>query len=255
MPSPIGPQPATTTTSSKVRLARSTACSAHDSGSTNAAWAGGRSALILCTRASRGVDHVARHRPRGAAFEAVDVVRLAHVVLPPHAVTTRPARHDLLAGHPVADRNTPALRRLVVELDNRADELVTGNHLGLGPSRPIRVSPELRGTVVALQVAGADADRLDLDQRLARARRRHRNLFHHVILGTVADHRLHRVGNVCTNCGNGAGGGHRVRLQEVDGHSHLSLGGARFCGVREVRRGIGRRAAGSESTASEGEVL
>ncbi len=52
MPSPMGPQPATTTTSSKVRLARSTACRAHDSGSTNAAWAGGRSALILCTIAS-----------------------------------------------------------------------------------------------------------------------------------------------------------------------------------------------------------
>ena len=52
MPSPIGPQPATTTTSSKVMFARSTACRAHDSGSTKAAWAGGSSELILCTRAS-----------------------------------------------------------------------------------------------------------------------------------------------------------------------------------------------------------
>ena len=52
MPRPIGPQPATTTTSSKVMPARSTACSAQDSGSANAAWAAGRSLLTLCTRAS-----------------------------------------------------------------------------------------------------------------------------------------------------------------------------------------------------------
>ena len=38
MPRPIGPQPATTTVSSKVICARSTACSEHDSGSVNAAW-------------------------------------------------------------------------------------------------------------------------------------------------------------------------------------------------------------------------
>ena len=43
IPSPIGPQPATTTTSSKVMPARSTACSEQDNGSANAAWAGGRS--------------------------------------------------------------------------------------------------------------------------------------------------------------------------------------------------------------------
>ena len=47
MPRPIGPQPATTTTSSNLMLARSTACKAQDSGSANAAWAGGRSLLIL----------------------------------------------------------------------------------------------------------------------------------------------------------------------------------------------------------------
>ena len=52
MLSPIGPQPATTTVSAKVMLARSTACRAHESGSAKAAWAGGMSLLIVCTRES-----------------------------------------------------------------------------------------------------------------------------------------------------------------------------------------------------------
>ena len=54
MPSPMGPHPATTTVSSKVICARSTACSEQDSGSTNAACAGGMSPEILCTNASTG---------------------------------------------------------------------------------------------------------------------------------------------------------------------------------------------------------
>ena len=54
MPKPIGPQPATTTTSPNSIRARSTACSAHDSGSAKAACAAGTSWDTLCTMASAG---------------------------------------------------------------------------------------------------------------------------------------------------------------------------------------------------------
>ena len=108
----------------------------------------------------------------GAALEAVDVVGAAHVVLAALAVAALPARHDLLGDDAVADGDAPALGRGVVELDDLADELVAGDHLGLGPGRPVVVAPELRGAVVALQVAGADADGLDAHERLARARAR-----------------------------------------------------------------------------------
>ena len=173
MPSPIGPQPATTTTSSKVRFARSTACSAQDSGSTNAAWAGGQVGADLVHQRVAGEDHVAGHRARRPPLEAVEVVRRAHVVLTADAVATLPARHDLLAGDPVADRDAPALR----PLRRRAATTVPTNSCPgmtsrLDPRRTVVVAPELGRTVVALQVTGTDADRLHLDQGLARARRR-----------------------------------------------------------------------------------
>ena len=129
---------------------RSTACSAQDSGSTNAAWAGGRSALILCTRASRRKDHVTRHRPGRAVLEAVDVVRGAHVVLAAHAVAACPARHDLLAGHAVADRDPPPRCGRLVELDHSADELVARGSPRSRPrpagSRRPRTSPRRGST-------------------------------------------------------------------------------------------------------------
>lgn len=53
-PRPMGPQPATTTTSSKVSWARSTACSEQDSGSEKAAWCGGISEETLWARARAG---------------------------------------------------------------------------------------------------------------------------------------------------------------------------------------------------------
>ena len=98
------------------------------------------------------------------------------------------------ADHPIADGDVPVLGGRVVQLDDGSDELVAGNDLGLGLGRTVLVAPELRGAVIALQVAGADADRLHLDQGLARSGPGHGDLLEPVVPRPVADHGLHRLG-------------------------------------------------------------
>ena len=170
---------------------RSTACSAQDSGSMNAACVGKRVA-DLCPGIRRE-DHVLGHGTGRTPLEPVDGVRGAHPVLAAAAVTTLPAGHDLLGGDPVTDVDAPALRGGLVELDHPADKLVPGHDRGLRVRRPVLVAPELRGSVVALQVAGADADRLDPDECLAWSSDGPRELLEAVVAGTVVDHGLHGV--------------------------------------------------------------
>lgn len=98
------------------------------------------------------------------------------MVLAALAESAFPARHDLLGHHAVADRDAPSCRGLVVEFHDPADELVAGDHHGLGPGRAVLVAPELGRAVVALQVTGADADRFDADQCLTGAALRNRDL-------------------------------------------------------------------------------
>ena len=125
-------------------------------------------------------QRVGRDRPCTApcapgvrALEAVDVVRAAHAVLAAQAVAALPARHDLLGDHPVADLDAPARPR---PRSSSSTTSPTNSWPGItsvsAQAGRFVVAPELRGAVVALQVAGADADRLDADQRLARARAR-----------------------------------------------------------------------------------
>ena len=159
----------------------------------------------LVHQRTRREDHVAGHRARRTALEAVDVVRGAHVVLPADAVATLPAGHDLLAGDAVTLRHTPALGRCVVESDDTSDELVPRDHRRLDVRRPVLVTPELGGAVIALQVAGADADGFHPDQRFAWSRHGHRDLLQPVVFGAVADDRLHGVGDFGSRCGHGAG--------------------------------------------------
>ena len=104
--------------------------------------------------------------------------------------------HDLFGDHPVADRDAPPLRGLVVEFHHEPDELVTGDHHGLRPRRAVLVAPELRGTVIALQVTGTDADSLDPDQRLARPALGHRDFLESVVLRSVTYDCLHFFGDL-----------------------------------------------------------
>src|SRR5258708_15476499 len=142
------------------------------------------------------VHHVAGHRARGAALEAVQVMGCAHVVLPALAVAAFPARHDLFGDHSVADRDGPPNPGLLVELYDSTGELVSGDHHGLGPSRAVLVAPELRRAVVALQVTGTDPDGLDPNQRLSWFALGHRDLFEPVVLGSVTDDGLHFLRNL-----------------------------------------------------------
>src|SRR3954452_10558721 len=140
------------------------------------------------------IDHVTRHAAWVRALEAVDRVRRAHVVLAAQAVTAPPAGDNLLGDDAIAHADAPALGGLLVEGDDAADELVARDHAMLGPRRSTRVAPELRGTEEALQIRGAYATRLHLDERFARTRFRHRELFQAVVPRPVADHGLHRRG-------------------------------------------------------------
>jgi hypothetical protein len=139
----------------------------------------------------RGIHHVARHRAGSASLEAVEVMRLAHVVLAPPAEPAFPARHDLLGHHPVAHCDPPPLGGRVVELDDAPGELMPGDDHGLGPGGAALVAPELRRAVVALQIAGADADGLHLDQGFARPQLGHCHLFEAIVARPVTDHGLH----------------------------------------------------------------
>ncbi len=151
------------------------------------------------------VDHVLGHAARRAALEAEHVVWGAHPVLAVQAVATLPTGHDLLGDNAVANRDSPARCRDVIQLNNCSDEFVAGNHLGLGPGWTVCVSPELRRTVVALQVAGADARRLNLDQCLTWSWSRDGDFFQLVVLRAVADNGLHRVGDLIDLIGRGFG--------------------------------------------------
>jgi hypothetical protein len=142
--------------------------------------------------------HVRRHAAGVAAPEAEHLVGAAHPVLAALAVAALPARHDLLGHDTVTDLDPPPAAGLVVEADDLADELVTGDDVRLRPGRAVLVTPELRGAVVALQVAGADADGLDPDERLAGAGTGHRHLLEAVVLRAVADDGLHRRGESLT---------------------------------------------------------
>src|SRR5829696_8596056 len=151
------------------------------------------------------IDHVLGHATRRTALEAEDVMGSAHPILPVQAVATLPTRHNLLSYDAVANRDVPAVSRHVIELNNFSDELMAGNDFGLGPRWTVRVPPELRCTVIALQIAGADAGRLDLDQRLTRSRLRDGYLFHLVVLRPMANNGLHCLGNLSDLIGRGIG--------------------------------------------------
>jgi hypothetical protein len=138
-------------------------------------------------------DHVGRHGTGGTALEAVDVVRRAHPVLTPLAIAAGPTRHYLFRNHAVPDIDVPPLTGGVVELDHRADELVAGDILPLGPRRSISVSPKLGGAVVALEVTGTDADGFDPYQGGPRARLGDRDLLELVVLGSMAHDGLHEL--------------------------------------------------------------
>src|SRR5882757_824498 len=143
-----------------------------------------------------GIGHVGGHGSGRPTLEAVEIVRLAHVVLAALAEAALPAGHDLFGRHAVADGDAPPVRGLIVEFDYAPDEFVSGDHHRLGPGRAVLVAPELGGTVVALQVAGADADGLHPDERLAWLASGNGNLFEAVVVRSVDDDGLHLLGDL-----------------------------------------------------------
>src|SRR5699024_9369652 len=125
-------------------------------------------------------DHVLGHSAVVPA-KTEHVVRAAHPIPAPPAVHALLARHDLLPGDPVADRHAMGGQCLITAGNDLADELVPGNDSGHHPTVPAITAPELRGAVVTLQVTGAYAHGVDLQQQLIGFRLGHRPFFEAVI--------------------------------------------------------------------------
>ena len=80
----------------------------------------------------------------------------------------------LCCGEPVTnygmrDILTAPCRWPVVESNHCSSELMAWINLSPGPGRPRLIAPEVRRSVIALEVASAHADGVDLDQRLTRS--------------------------------------------------------------------------------------
>jgi hypothetical protein len=144
----------------------------------------------------RGDDHVLGHRAV-VALEAEHRVGRAHPVPASLAVHALAAGHDLLAGDAVADLDAVVGQGLLGARDDLADQLVAGGDAGLDPAVTVLVAPELGGAVVALQVARAHADGLDLDEQLVRRGGGDVDLLEPVVLGCVHHDGLHGSRDLC----------------------------------------------------------
>ena len=80
------------------------------------------------------------------------------------------------------------------ERHDLADEFVAGDDRRLAIAGAMLVAPEERRAEIALEVAGADADRADPDHDLARPGLRDRPFLEAIILGAMTDHGLHGPG-------------------------------------------------------------
>ena len=153
---------------------------------------GGSAGETRWTSGLGGEHHVLGHRPVHPALEAVDRLRLAHPVGTLAAEAAVAARHDLLGDDTVSDGDSPPLGGFVVELDDLADELVSRYDTGFDVAGPRAVAPELGSAVEALQVAGADAHRLNTHERLTLAGFRDRDGLEAVVAWAVAHDGRHR---------------------------------------------------------------
>ena len=184
-----------------------------------------------------GEEHVLGHGAKGALAEAVDVVHLAHPVVTTPAIAAVPAGHDLLGDGAVADGEAVFRGRPLPQRDHLADEFVPGYHRRLAVAVAVAIAPEERRPLIAFEVAGADADRADLDDDLAGAGLGHRPFLETVVLRTMADDRLHGPGEMRVT----VTGGHRGQLPSIS--VPASIGGEHFRAEEPPRRSPRRPAA------------
>src|ERR1700734_497490 len=88
------------------------------------------------------VPHVLGESAVHVVLETVHVVFFAHPVFPAFTETTFPTWNDLFGNQAVADLDFTFARHILAELNDVADELVTGNHWGLDIRRLTVSTPE-----------------------------------------------------------------------------------------------------------------
>ena len=144
MPSPSGPAPAMTTTSSSLISA-----ALHRVDRAGQRLDEGR--VFGCDRLRHlvverigGQQHILGPGALGALAEAVDIAVGAHPILAALAVAAVPAGHDLFGNGQVAQGQTVLLAGPFAQRHHLAGKLVAGNHRRLGIARRLAVAPEER---------------------------------------------------------------------------------------------------------------
>jgi hypothetical protein len=127
----------------------------------------------------------------GALLETEDVVWGAHPILAAFAVVAFAARNDLFSYYSVPDFDTPASGSFSIDFDYPADEFMTRYDVAFGPRVSVLVAPELRGSVVALQITCADATGFDFNEGLAGSWSWNDDPFKAVVLRPVTHDGIH----------------------------------------------------------------
>ena len=123
--------------------------------------------------------------------ETVNIAVGTHPILTAPTVTTIPAGHDLLGDGHVAQCQPIFLPCAGTHGRNLAHKFVAGNHRRLGVTCTMSISPEKGCAGKALEIAGADAHRVNPQQDFAGPRLGNRSFLQPVIFGSIADDRLH----------------------------------------------------------------
>ena len=142
-----------------------------------------------------GVEVVLRHPADEVALEAEDGVDLTHPVLPVLAEPALAAGDDLLGDDAVAELDAVSFGRALAQRDDVTGVLVAGDGGRLAVAALAVAAPEELAAEPALHVGGADTAGIDLDQHLARSRRRNGDLFDAVVTRPVRPHDGHGLVN------------------------------------------------------------
>ena len=138
--------------------------------------------------------HIVRHCAKGFLAETVDIVDLAHPILPALTIATFPAGGDLLGKGGITQGEAIFFARPSAQRHHGTDKFMAGDHWWLRIANAIFITPEKGRAGITLEVTGTDADRIDLDYYFMRARFRNPPLLQPIILRSMTDHRRHRLG-------------------------------------------------------------
>ena len=145
---------------------------------------------------TRGKLHSVRHAAVDNRLKTEDVVDLAQPILSRSAVAALPTGDYLLSDSSVSELDAVLFARAFTEFDNLTDKFVPGDDGCLNIRGSVFIAPEKRRAGVALDVAGANAAGVYLDDDFAGPRLRCRNFLKTIIPRCAAHNCAHRLCNL-----------------------------------------------------------